>query len=60
MKFVDKFTSLLYGAGIFMRLSKLINKQYFLSELLYDATKPVFGVYDKMRFKPACSATKTS
>ena len=24
------------------------------------ATKPVFGVSDKMRFKPACSATETS
>ena len=24
------------------------------------ATKPVFGVSDKVRFKPACSATETS
>ena len=25
-----------------------------------DATKPVFGVSDKVRFKPACSATEIS
>ena len=25
-----------------------------------DARKPVFGVYDKVRFRPACSATETS
>ena len=25
-----------------------------------DARRPVFGISDKVRFKPACSATKTS
>ena len=25
-----------------------------------NATKPVFGVSDKVRFKPACSAAETS
>ena len=25
-----------------------------------DTTKPVFGVFDKVTFKPACSATETS
>ena len=25
-----------------------------------DERKPVFGVSDKVRFKPACSATETS
>ena len=34
-----------------------------LFEMLYmgcDARKPVFGVSDKVTFKPACSASKTS
>ena len=26
----------------------------------FAARKPVFGVSDKVRFKPACSATETS
>ena len=26
----------------------------------HDTTKPVFGVFHKPRFKPACSATETS
>ena len=29
----------------------------YLMELGLDATKPVFRVSDKVRFKPACSAT---
>ena len=35
--------------------SSLLN--YYLGLV---ATKPVFGVSDKVRFKPACSATETS
>ena len=34
-----------------------------LFEMLYmgcDARNPILGVSDKVRFKPACSATKTS
>ena len=37
------------------------NKRYCIIYYMgLDAKKPVFGVSDKVRFKPACSATETS
>ena len=43
--------------------SETVLKSYNLeasSNMDLVATKPVFGVSDKVRFKPACSATGTS
>ena len=34
--------------------------RFFIVYMDLDATKPVFRVSDKMRFKPACSAIETS
>ena len=33
---------------------------FYLFYMSCDARKPVFGVFEKVKFKPACSATDTS
>ena len=38
----------------------LMGKMPMRDNMGHDARKPVFGVSDKLRFKPACSATETS
>ena len=43
--------------------SRYTSNQIYVSSIIVkglDATKPVFGVSDKARLKPACSATETS
>ena len=49
---------------IFVRLGPVIFSSLCTilvpSEMGLDATKPVFSVSDKVRLKPACSATKTT
>ena len=61
--------------AIFFRIPSKVNQVIHSPSLVYhltkfqgcssytmgrDASKPVFGVSDKMKFKPSCSATETS
>ena len=43
-----------------MQKQNLQVKKKYIRKLVLVATKPVFGVSDKVRFKPACSATENS
>ena len=45
------------AAGTFVH--NVTGTVFTLNNMGLDVTKPVFGVSDKMRFKPACSATQT-
>ena len=41
-------------------VDSLTSNIILLTNMGRDARKPVFGVSDKVRFKPVCSATETS
>ena len=64
----DQHIRFLSGHCVWSELEKVYNIQnpeLISSATNHDkmglaATKPVFGVSDKERFKPACSATETS
>ena len=48
---------------IIIRIKSLFSEDYILSAAAYlshDTRKPVFGVCDQLRLKPACSADDTS
>ena len=52
--------SFLFFFVLFNLLILVLKKFESWGQMGLVATKPVFGVSDKVRFKPACSATETS
>ena len=58
---VTRFISIMFSMFVYQRLFCHFREPlHYLHNLILVTRKPVFGVCDQSRLKPACSATKTS